>query len=268
MKRLALPLLRGAAALAAVATLAALAGCGGQPTATPTSPPTATAVPLPPRHACYQLTYDQAVAPTTSVPTVPCGQSHTSQTYAVGTLSSLVDGHLVAVDSARVQRQVSSVCPRRIATFLGGTADQMRLSMFKPVWFTPTVAASDDGADWFRCDVVVLAGASQLSPVTGSLKGALGSAAWAMCGTDEPGKSDFVRVPCGHKHSWKALSTVPLPAGGYPGEAPVKQAGQKPCKAAGQDVAKDALKYQWGYEWPTADQWRAGQTYGICWAPS
>ena len=32
-------------------------------------------------------------------------------------------------------------------------------------------------------------------------------------------------------------------------------------------VAEDALDYEWGYEWPTADQWAAGQNYGRCWAP-
>ena len=33
-------------------------------------------------------------------------------------------------------------------------------------------------------------------------------------------------------------------------------------------VAEDALDYEWGYEWPTADQWAARQTYGRCWAPA
>ena len=32
-------------------------------------------------------------------------------------------------------------------------------------------------------------------------------------------------------------------------------------------MAEDALDYEWGYEWPTAEQWAAGQTYGRCWAP-
>lgn len=247
---------------------AVLSGCGGHPTATPTVLPSATAVPLPLNHACYALTYDQAIAPATRSTPVPCGQAHTSQTYAVGHLSDLLDGHLVSVDSAQVQHQISTSCPQQMAAFVGGTADQRRLSMLKPVWFTPTVADSDHGADWFRCDVVVLAGPSALSTVTGPLKGALDKGdTWSMCGTAEPGKAGFARVPCGQQHTWKALSVVPLPAGAYPGQAAAQAAGQAPCKKAGQDVAQDALKYQWGYEWPTADQWAAGQDYGICWAP-
>lgn len=255
------------AAIVVAATV--LSACGGHPTATPTVLPSATPVPKPAVRACYQLRYDQAVASATPSTPVPCGQPHTSQTYAVGALSDLADGHLLAVGSAQVQQQISTACPKRIAKFVGGTADQLHLSMLKPVWFTPTVADSEKGADWYRCDVVVLAGASQLSSVTGSLKGALDKGdMWSMCGTAEPGTPGFSRVPCGQKHTWKALSLVPLTAGPYPGVPAAKAAGQATCKKAGQNVAKDALKYQWGYEWPTADQWAAGQTYGICWAPA
>jgi hypothetical protein len=48
----------------------------------------------------------------------------------------------------------------------------------------------------------------------------------------------------------------------------VRRAGEDgTCADVAREVAVDALDYQWGYEWPTADQWTAGQTYGRCWAP-
>jgi hypothetical protein len=89
-----------------------------------------------------------------------------------------------------------------------------------------------------------------------------------MCGTAEPGTKGFQRVLCRERHSWRALRTVDLGKGSYPGASAAKAAGQKPCQQAGRGVAKDALDYKWGYEWPTAQQWAAGQTYGICWAPA
>jgi hypothetical protein len=253
-----------------------LAGCGGgQPKApvSSTPPPVASAAPRPAASGCDDLTYQQAVAPTLPTDDTPvaCGTSHTSQTYAVGTLSTAVDGHLVGVDSARVQAQVAKRCPAALSAYLGGDEEKLRLSMLRAVWYTPTVAQAEAGADWYRCDVIALAGDQQLASMKGSLKGVLGSdraGDWAMCGTAQPGTAGFARVPCRAQHSWKALATVDLPAGVYPGEAAVKAAGQKPCQQAGQDVASDALDYQWGYEWPTSDQWSAGQTYGICWAPS
>ncbi len=40
------------------------------------------------------------------------------------------------------------------------------------------------------------------------------------------------------------------------------------CENAGAAVADDALDYEWGYEWPTKEQWKQGQTFGRCWAPT
>lgn len=264
--------------LSVLVTLAALllAGCDSSTPAAPapsTPPPTASAVPRPAASGCHQLSYAQAVAPTlpTSTGEVPCSDNHTAETFRVGRLHTTVGGHLVAADSARVQRQVASACPGALSSYVGGDQAALRLSMLRAVWFTPTVTQVDAGADWYRCDVIALAGDGTLAPVTGSLKGVLDgphAGDWAMCGTAQPGTAGFTRVPCRAGHSWRALSVVPLPAGAYPGTDKVKAAGQKPCQQAGQDVASDALDYQWGYEWPTAAQWAAGQTYGLCWAPS
>lgn len=272
-----------AALLAAVLTVllgVVLTACGDsddRPAPRPTSaapPPVASAVPKPDAAGCAKLTYQQAVAPTLAAQAaVPCSASHTSETYAVGTLSTstVVDGHLLAVDSAKAQAQVAQKCPAGLAAYLGGDQEALRLSMLRAVWFTPTVSQAEAGADWYRCDVIALAGDQQLATLSGSLKGVLGPGGnddWAMCGTAQPGTAGFKRVPCRADHSWKALETVDLPAGGYPGAGSVKQAGQKPCQAAAKAVASDALDYQWGYEWPTAAQWKSGQTYGICWAPT
>ena len=96
---------------------------------------------------------------------------------------------------------------------------------------------------------------------------------YAMCATDQPGTADFQRVLCRDAHTWKAISTIDLTGlakksgGDYPGEAAVKGAGDETCADAARAIAPDALDYQWGYEWPTSDQWAAGQTYGRCWAP-
>ena len=89
-----------------------------------------------------------------------------------------------------------------------------------------------------------------------------------MCATDEPGTAGFAQTICSAGHSWVALRTVDFPAGRYPGVAHVKETGQQPCRDAAQQAAGDPLTYRWSYQWPTLRQWRAGQTYGVCWAPS
>ncbi len=272
-----------AAGLAA-ALAAGLAGCSGgdepsagstaptAPTGTSASPPpTATPVPAPEDRACYRLAYDEAVAPTTDQEPVDCGTRHTSMTFAVGRLDTVADGHLLAVDADRVQAQVAAACPERLASFVGGSRADRRLSMLRAVWFTPSVEESDAGASWFRCDLVALAAEDALAPLTGRLAGVLDDPAgrdrYGMCGTARPGTAGFERVVCSADHSWRAIAVVPLPDGGYPGRDRVRQAGEDPCRDAGAAAADSALDYQWGYEWPSAEQWDGGQHYGRCWAP-
>lgn len=271
------------AGLAAVlAVLAVATGCSGNPstppsdspTASPTSAadPTAPAVPPRPKNlACRQLSFDDALAPTDSARIVKCSKPHTGQTYAVGQLRTTWAGHLVAVDSQRVQQQVARTCPRKLAEFLGTTDDELRLTMLRAVWFTPSVDESDAGANWFRCDVVAVAGSTELATIRGSLEDRLGTeegrTTFGMCGTAAPDDPSFTRVLCREPHSWRAIDVVEIDGKRYPGEAKARDAGQEPCEEAGNRVAEDPLDYQWGYEWPTKEQWNAGQTYGRCWAP-
>lgn len=265
------------AAALAFGLSATLAACGDgepeksdeQPTATQT--PAAEPPAAPKVGACYQLPFETAVAPTSESKPVACGTKHTSETVAVGTIDALVDGHLLAVDSDRVQAQVASACPQALTTYVGGSLEQLRLSMIRPVWFTPTVEDSDAGADWYRCDAVVLAGTSTLAELTTGLKGVLGKAKgrnqYAMCGTAAPDAKNFERVLCSAKHSWRAIDVVVFKEGKYPGEKKVRAAGRTKCEDAAADVAEDPLTFEWGYEWPTKEQWDMGQAFGRCWAP-
>ncbi len=221
--------------------------------ATPPGPP-----PRPRDRACYRIDHAAALEPTAAADEVSCSARHTSMTFTVGDLGPSLD--------------LAQACTKRFAAFVGGTPQSRQLSMLRPVWFTPTEEEAGAGADWFRCDVVALAGADRLAPLTGRLAGVLGRerqrATYAMCGTAAPGAPGFERVICSRPHSWRAVSTVPFTAKRYPGVARVRSAGDEPCRAAGDAAAGGALDYEWGYEWPTARQWTGGQRYGICWVPA
>lgn len=270
-------LLAALALLGAASTLSACSGddadapsssasASGSPSARPTPAPAPPKAPA--RGACYSLAYDAAIAPTSAEPAVACTAAHTTETVAVGTVDAVVDGHLLAIDSKAVQDGVGASCRAALGRYLGGDATALRLSMVRPVWFTPTVEQSDAGADWYRCDAVVLARNSRLAPQEGSLRGALKGRTpdrLAMCGTAAPDARDFQRVPCAAKHSWRAIDVVAFKAGRYPGESTVRAAGRGRCENAAADRAEDPLTFEWGYEWPTKEQWDAGQTFGRCW---
>jgi hypothetical protein len=273
---------RGAAVTAAALTLSALAACSGggssapqaDPTpvvSSPTSTPTPTVPPKPhppPRpRACYRFAYDDALAPTNSRKPVPCTSEHTAITFFVGHFDPKL-----AVDGDPVHRIEATVCPRRFASFVGGSVETRRLSLLRTVWFTPTVDDAALGAHWFQCVAIALEGDEQLAPLAGPMEGALDRTEardhYALCGTAEPGSAGFAQRMCGLSHSWRALRTIAFQPGRYPGVAKVKAAGQSPCQDAGRAVAADPLNYRWSYQWPTLEQWRAGQTWGTCWAPS
>jgi hypothetical protein len=167
---------------------------------------------------------------------------------------------------------VSTVCPRRFATFVGGSIDTRRLSLLRTIWFTPTLPQAQAGARWFRCAAIALQDDQHLAPLAGPISGALARDAsrlrYALCGTAEPGSTGFGQRICSAAHAWRALRTVDFTPGPYPGVPRVRSAGQQPCQDAAKAVASDPLNFRWSYQWPTLKQWRSGQKYGVCWAPS
>ncbi|ANH40174.1 hypothetical protein I601_3775 [Nocardioides dokdonensis FR1436] len=240
-------------------------------TPSPAPSPEVADVPPPPTATCYRLSYDDALAPTSDSRPVACSSRHTSVTFESGRLEELVGRRVRAVDSRRVQTAVAQRCPAALGDFLGGGVDALRLSMLRSVWFTPTLEEFDRGASWYRCDVVAPAGAEELAGLTPPMRGTLATAAgqdrYGMCGTAEPGTPRFSRVLCSAPHEWRAVEVVDLGTGTYPGADTARDRGQEPCVAAGRSAAADPLDFSWGYEWPSRDQWDAGQHHGLCWVP-
>lgn len=245
------------------------------PTASSSSaaPQRAAEPPAPKVGACHDLDLEAATEPTSEKPPVSCRGDHTAQTFHVGRLETVVDGHLLAVDSEVAQQQVRTTCTRLFAGFVGGTRQDRALSRLKPVWFSPTLAESDEGASWFRCDVVALAGGDELAPLpaprrlSGILdrRGALDQV--GLCGTAAPGTRGFERVICARDHAWKALATIQIAGERYPGARAVRRAGDQACRDRARRASGGAERFQYGWEWPTREQWGAGQDFGYCWVP-
>jgi hypothetical protein len=263
----------------ALATLLALTACSGEdPGAGPTTPttssrPTTAAAPpaAPPEKACYDLDITEAAEPTSEAAAVPCRAAHTAATIHVGTIRPVADGHLLAIDSDAVQQQIADRCRAGLRRHLGGDEETRRLSRLTVVWFSPSLAQSDLGASWFRCDLVALAGRDRLAPLPRRTRGLLGTDGaldrFGTCGTSAPGAARFQRVICSEPHSWRARATIDLPKDGKYLAKTAGASADATCRDLETRVAGDILKLQWSFEWPTRDQWRAGQRYGYCWTP-
>jgi hypothetical protein len=226
----------------------------------------------PPDGACYLLDFDDATAPTNDEVPVGCAKRHTGRSYYVGRLDTVVDGHLLAVDSRVAREQAQKVCTRRLREYVGGSPRDRRLSRLKPVWFGPTIEQSDLGASWVRCDVVAVARGTTLAALPRRVRGILDRPEAldrvGICGTAAPGARAFERIVCGRRHAWKALTTIDIGnRDRYPGVAAVRRAGQDRCRDVVRRRAGSATGFRYGWEWPTRQQWRSGQRYGYCWAP-
>lgn len=273
---------RALAALAVVLALV-LSACTGQDGsaddaedgvpgagATPADEPTSTAAPVPPPppvDACYDLSAEQATATATDADPVGCRSAHTARTIHVGDHADPTDG-----------AHLADVCTRRVARFLGGSRDERRLSRFTAVWFGPDDTQVAAGATWFRCDLVAVERPETLAELPrGTLRPGLLdrerlARRYRLCATSAPGSPGFTRVTCAQPHRWRALTTLAVaegdgPKAGYPGSRAARRAGEDRCRQVVRSLSS-AQRTRYGWEWPTREQWRAGQRYGYCWMPA
>src|SRR5205085_235213 len=87
----------------------------------------------------YTWFHDAAIADHSDVEPVSCQRPHTATTFYVGDVPNPVD------------QVAATQCPERLDAFIGGTTEDRRLTMLRPVWFTPTPEEIAAGAGWFRC---------------------------------------------------------------------------------------------------------------------
>ncbi|WP_210504215.1 septum formation family protein [Nocardioides xinjiangensis] len=215
---------------------------------------------------CHALTFRQALAVVGRTAPVACRRQHTAETYFVGRLDlETKAGFTRRVDSQAAQRQMRRACTTRLPRHLGRTPRDLRLSMVRAVWFTPSPKRAEAGADWFRCDVVAVAAPRALLRLPRTTRG--WDAAPAMCATAAPGTRGFRRVTCGADHTWRAVSTVDIPGARLPARAAIARRMDATCRDAAAGSADDPLEFTWAQESPTRAQWEAGQRYGICWVP-
>lgn len=274
--------------LTALATLLvavlALSGCAAgnsadepasesSPGASSSTTEAAVKVPKAPRNgACYRLDVRDAAKSASTADPVPCTKPHTTKTIHVGRLGA--EGK-VAPDfrNASVRDRLTATCNREAHAFLGGDLADRRLSRLQVVWFAPTQQELAEGARWMRCDVLALGRSDSLMTLPrlkmqGVLDRAAGADTFGLCGTASPGTRGFERVACGLRHSWAAISTIPISdAKRYPGVAKVRAAGDQACSDQ-VNARTSELKFAYGWEWPTLAQWKAGQRFGYCWAPA
>ena len=238
-----------------------LTGCGDKAPPTDEDPPEL--------GACRVLTPDDVARSSNDSDTVDCSEQHTAETYAVGQLPGIFDD--VEYDDATLGAWAYQTCSGAFKDFLGADDSLVMRTVTSWAWFRPSQAAWDDGARWYRCDVV---GGGEQSKAYVDLpttaKGLLlgrPKDQWLVC-ADGPTVAGSVKVPCTEPHQWRAVTTISLGAEGddYPGDRVVEVTTRDFCSKSVGAWLNYPVDYDYGYTWFHQAEWEAGNRRSVCWA--
>ena len=231
--------------------------------------PEAESVEVPTLGVCRMLEPADVKEPTNSEESVPCTEPHTAETYAVGELpDDLADA---AYDSKEVGAFAYRTCAEAFMKFLGADESVAMRTLLSWAWFRPTEEAWEDGARWYRCDVVGGDESSEeLRELPETVKGLMlprPPDEWMQCvkGESVPGAP---RIPCTEPHDWRAVTTIKVgqPGDPYPGDRLVEVTTRDYCGDSVSAWLGYPPSYKYAYTWFHEAEWEAGNRRSICWA--
>lgn len=247
----------------AVLSLSLLTGCGlltGETAADGLTPPKL--------GACRDLDAEDLSKPSNATAVVACTKDHTAQTFAIGTLP---DETGLTYDDKRHGKFVYAACQASLGEFLGAEESVVLRSRLSWAWFRPSKKGWENGARWYRCDVVGgPSGATKLRDLPDEARGLFSeelSDAWMTCARGDTVASS-TKVPCTEKHDWRAVTTVKVgqPTDPYPGDRIVQVRSRDYCQESVGGWMHYPPDYDYGYSWFREAQWKIGNRRSICWA--
>ncbi|HJR37602.1 MAG TPA: septum formation family protein [Nocardioidaceae bacterium] len=243
-----------------------LSACTQTPVATE---PDVDTVEAPKLGACRVLTPADISEPSNASEVVDCAEEHTAETFAVGTFPAAVATG--AVDDPALGAHIFSSCSAKFLAFLGGEESTVMRSTLTWAWFRPSEKAWEQGARWYRCDVVGGAEQSeQLIPLPETAKGLLlgrPEDRWMVC-VNGPTVAGSVKIPCSEPHTWRAVTTIKLgdARDPYPGDRLVEVRTRDFCSDSVGAWLNYPVDYDFGYTYFHEAEWEAGNRRSICWA--
>jgi hypothetical protein len=245
----------------------ALSGCSDDLPAG-VDPAQVDAVEAPDLGACRELTAEDIVRASNASRTVDCSEKHTAMTYAVGSLPD--DLQDATYDADELGAFAFATCSAKFMKLLGADESVAMRTVLTWAWFRPSEEAWDQGARWYRCDVV--GGGDQtkdLFDLPADLDGLMEEPAdeWLVCATGRT-VADSVKVPCSEAHDWRAVSTIKLgePGDPYPGDRASETTTRDYCSDSVGAWLGYPVDYDYGYTWFHEPEWDAGNRRSVCWA--
>ncbi len=235
----------------------------------PLKPVTAADKATPPElGVCYRLTPEDTAKPSNATEPVACTTSHTAQTFAIGTLPESTGK---SWKSSAHGQWIFPTCQKAFEKFLSVDESLAMRIQLSWAWFRPSQRGWDDGARWYRCDLVGgTAEATRYAALPATAKGLFGGKPpqeWLTCSRG-PTVLKGIEVPCSEKHDWRAVTTIKLggPADPYPGDRLVQVRTRDFCSDSVGAWMNYPVDYEFGFTWFHEAEWKAGNRRSICWA--
>ncbi len=227
------------------------------------------AVEVPELGACRELVPADVEEPANATRTVDCSEPHTAETFAVGTLPEELHGE--EYDGRRLGEFAYHECTDRFEKFLGADESTVMRSILGWAWFRPSEEAWDEGARWYRCDVV--GGGEdtgeylELPETAEGLLSPPPKDRWMACAVG-PTVAGSEKVPCSEPHEWRAVTTIKVGDDDeeYPGDRVVEVTTRDFCSDSVGAWLNYPLDYEFGYTWFHEPEWKAGNRRSVCWA--
>ena len=219
--------------------------------------------------ACRELTPSDVAEPADDTEPVPCEEEHTAETYAVGEMPATFED--MDWDDVAVAEWAAQTCTSEFRDFLGADVSMVMRTVLSWAWFRPSEGAWDDGARWYRCDVI--GGGEQSRSYVAlptSAKGLLAGPPddeWMVCADGET-VDGAVKLPCTQPHEWRAVTTISLGKAddAYPGDGKVQAKTRDFCSKSVRAWLNYPVDYDYGYTWFQKEAWDAGNRRSVCWA--
>jgi hypothetical protein len=217
---------------------------------------------------CRLLTPTDVGQPSNATATIPCTDTHTAETYVVGGLPAEFDS--AEYDDPSLAAYAYRTCSAKLMEFLRTDETTIMRTLVNWAWFRPSAQAWEDGARWYRCDVV--GGGPQSKTYLSLPKSSRGllsqpSDEWMAC-VDGESVDGSEKTPCSEPHTWRAVTTIKLgqPEDPYPGDEEAEQRTSDFCRDSVGAWLGYPVDYEFGYTWYHEAEWKAGNRRSVCWA--
>ncbi|WP_435771111.1 septum formation family protein [Nocardioides sp. SYSU DS0651] len=257
------------ATLVTALVTALLAGCSSEGQGSNTDPDLVDSVEMPPNGVCRELTPEDVAMPANATRTVDCTQPHTAETFAVGALPEKFDD--ADYEDAALGRFAYRTCSKAFAEFVGADESLVLRTTVSWAWFRPSEKAWDQGARWYRCDVIGGSASSPTyRPLPATAKGMLSGRPddkWLSCARG-PSVGAGEKVPCSQKHDWRAVTTVKIgePEDEYPGDRVMESRTRSFCATSVKAWLNYPAEFEYGFTFFHEAEWEAGIRRSVCWA--